>query len=86
MTATSTVYLGQFTWEHANQIAERLEAADITWWCKNPGTISYIFLMEWGPRLFVDGDRLDEAREIAREIAPDGVAKQRRQGRTSTPG
>ena len=78
MTATSTVYLGQFTWEHANQIAERLEAADITWWCKNPGTISYVFLMEWGPRLFVDTERLDDARAIAREIAPDGLAKQRR--------
>ena len=71
---TTTVYLGQFTHEHANRIAERLEGAGITWWCKNPGTLSYVFLMEWGPRLFVDRDRLDEARRIAAEIAPEGLS------------
>ena len=73
-----TVYLGQFTWENANRIAERLEGAGIVWWCKNPGTLSYVFLMEWGPRLFVERERLDEAREIASEIAPDGLAGRRR--------
>jgi len=71
----STVYLGQFTWEHANQIAEALEKADIAWWTKNPGTISFVLFGEWGPRLFVDRSRLEEAREIARAIAPAGLAK-----------
>jgi hypothetical protein len=71
----ATVYLGQFTWEHANQIAEALEEAGIGWWCKNPGTLSYVLFMEWGPRLFVDRDRLGEAREIADRIAPAGVKR-----------
>jgi Putative prokaryotic signal transducing protein len=71
----STVYLGQFTWEHANQIAEALEKAGIAWWTKNPGTISFVLFGEWGPRLFVDRSRLEEAREIARAIAPAGLAK-----------
>jgi hypothetical protein len=69
----TTVYLGQFTNEHANQVAEALEEEGIVWWCKNPGTLSYVLFGEWGPRLFVDRARLDEAREIARRIAPDGV-------------
>ncbi len=78
MTA-STVYLGQFTHEHANQIAEELEGAGIEWWAKNPGTLTRFFFMEWGARLFVDGERLDEAREIAKRIAPDGLKRRRGQ-------
>lgn len=70
-----TVYLGRFTHESANRIAEELELAGITWWAKNPGTLSYVLLNEWGPRLFVDRDRLEEARTIAARIAPDGLAK-----------
>ena len=73
----TTVYLGQFTHEHANAIAEKLEEAGIGWWVKNPGTLAYVLLMEWGPRLFVDEDRLEEARGIAREIAPDGLKRRR---------
>jgi hypothetical protein len=73
----TTVYLGQFTHTNANKIAERLEEAGITWWHKNPGTLSYVFLMEWGPRIFVDGERLDEARAIAGEIAPAGLAREK---------
>ncbi len=76
MTA-STVYLGQFTNRNANRIAEELERAGIEWWAKNPGTLSYVFFMEWGPRLFVDRDRLEEAREIASRIAPDGLKRRR---------
>ena len=75
--SVSTVYLGQFTNEHANQIAEELERAGIIWWAKNPGTLSYVFLMEWGARIFVDEERLEEAREIARRIAPDGLKRRR---------
>ncbi len=65
-----TVYLGQFTWEHANQIAEALEEADIAWWYKSPGTVTYVLFAEWGVRLFVDRDRLDEAKAIVARIAP----------------
>ena len=78
MTA-STVYLGQFTHEHANAIAEQLEAAGIEWWAKNPGGLTRFFFMEWGARLFVDRDREDEAREIARKVAPDGLKRRRGQ-------
>ena len=70
-----TVYLGRFTHENANRIAGELEAAGIAWWVKNPGTLSYVLLNEWGPRLFVDRDRLEEARAIASRIAPDGLAR-----------
>ena len=76
--SVSTVYLGQFTNENANKIAEELERAGIVWWAKNPGTLSYIFFMEWGARLFVEEDRLEEAREIAKRIAPDGLKRRRR--------
>lgn len=78
MSGVTTVYLGQFTWEHANRIAEALEEAGITWWVKNPGTLTYVFFREWGPRLFVDRARLEEARDIARGIAPEGVKEPRR--------
>jgi hypothetical protein len=70
----TTVYLGQFTWEHANRIAEALEDAGITWWTKNPGSVTYVLFGEWGPRLFVDRARLEEARAIALRIAPAGLA------------
>jgi hypothetical protein len=73
----STVYLGQFTHEHANAIAEELEQAGISWWVKNPGTFAYVFLGEWGPRLFVDEARLDDARAIAERIAPAGLKRRR---------
>jgi len=75
----STVYLGQFTHEHANQIAEELEGAGIEWWAKNPGGLTRFFFMEWGARIFVDQARLEEAREIARRIAPDGLKRRRGQ-------
>lgn len=61
-----TVQLGQFTHEHANEIAGRLEKAEIVWWYKQPGYFSSIW--EKGTRLFVDESRLDEARAIAQEV------------------
>jgi hypothetical protein len=79
----STVYLGQFTHEHANEIAEQLENAGIEWWAKNPGGLTRFFFMEWGARLFVDREREEEAREIARRVAPDGL--KRRRGRDDLP-
>lgn len=66
----STVYLGEYTWEHANAIAGELERADIVWWYKQPGFLSQIW--EHGTRLFVDRDRLEEAREIVARVLAEG--------------
>src|SRR5207247_686906 len=40
---TSTVHLGQFTRETANEIAGELEARGITWWYKEPGWLSQVW-------------------------------------------
>ena len=61
-----TVHLGQFTPEHAETIAGKLEGAGITWWYKQPGFFSSIW--EKGVRLFVDEERLTESQEIARRV------------------
>jgi len=61
-----TVHLGQFTREHANAIAGQLEEAGIVWWYKEPGSISRLW--EHGVRLFVDRDRLGQAKEIATQV------------------
>jgi hypothetical protein len=58
-----TVHLGGYTHEHAETIAARLEGAGIVWWYKAPGFLSQIW--ESGVRLFVDRDRLEEAKAIA---------------------
>ena len=64
-----TVHLGQFTHDHADAIAGRLEEAGIVWWYKEPGSISRIW--EHGVRLFVDRDRLAEARAIVATVLED---------------
>jgi hypothetical protein len=64
-----TVHLDQFTRDHANTIAGRLEEAGIVWWYKEPGSISRIW--EHGVRLFVDRDRLVEARAIVATVLDD---------------
>jgi hypothetical protein len=64
-----TVHLGQFTRDHANTIAGRLEEAGIVWWYKEPGSISRLW--EHGVRLFVDRDRLDEAQAIVATVLHD---------------
>lgn len=61
-----TVHLGQFTHEHANDIAGELEKAGIVWWYKQPGYFSSIW--EKGTRLFVDSARLEEAQALARKV------------------
>jgi hypothetical protein len=61
-----TVHLGQYTHEHAEAIAARLESAGIVWWYKAPGYLSQIW--EHGVRLFVDRERLEDARAIADEV------------------
>lgn len=63
----TTVHLGQFSREAANEIAGELEGRGITWWYKEPGFFSQIW--EFGVRLFVDRERLPEAKEIAERIS-----------------
>ena len=75
-----TVHLGQYTHEHAEAIAARLEAAGIVWWYKAPGPISVIW--ERGVRLFVDRDRLEEATAIADRVLGDDQPE----GEGSSPG
>jgi len=71
-----TVHLGEFTHEHAEEIAGRLEAAGIVWWAKVPGFFSQIW--ERSVRVFVDRDRLAEAEAIAAEVLaqPEGPSGQ----------
>ena len=69
----STTYLGQFTDEHANEVAKGLEEAGIVWWYKQSGRIvRVLFAGDWGTRLFVDSSRLEEAREIAARVTASG--------------
>jgi hypothetical protein len=60
-----SVYLGQYTDEHANEIASALEKAAISWSYKQAGFITRALFNEWGTRMFVDADRLEEAKAIA---------------------
>jgi len=60
-----TAYLGQFGDVHADRIAGALEEAGIAWSYKQPGSLTRMFFAgDWGVRLFVDADRLLEAKEI----------------------
>ena len=64
-----SAYLGQYTDEVANMIAGELEAAKIAWSYKQAGAIAKIFFMgEWGTRLFVDKNRLEDAQRIAQRV------------------
>ncbi len=65
----STVHLGQYSRETANEIAGELEAAHIAWWYKEPGWLASVW--EFGVRLFVDESRLDDARQIADRIVAE---------------
>jgi hypothetical protein len=71
--ALSTVHLGQYTRETANEIAGELEQAGIVWWYKEPGWLSQVW--EFGVRLFVDKKRLEEARAIAERIVAERTRK-----------
>jgi hypothetical protein len=69
----TTVHLGRYTREHANTIAERLEKAEIIWWYKDSGFLSSLWEMS-SVRIFVDKDRLDEAKQISADVlAADGI-------------
>lgn len=68
-----TVHLGRYTRVHANAIAEELEQAHIAWWYKEPGWLSTVWEFG-GVRLFVDANRLSDAKEIAaRVLAADDI-------------
>ncbi len=72
MARPRTVQLGQFTEDNAEAIAGRLERAGIVWWHKSHGRfVQVLSAADWGVRLFVEADRLEEARELAREVVPD---------------
>jgi hypothetical protein len=75
----STVYLGQYDRETANEIAGSLEEAGIFWWYKEPGIISSVW--EFGVRLFVDRARKDEAKTLAQ-----GISERRRREIFGPPG
>ena len=81
-----TTYLGQFDRETANVVAGRLEEAGIAWWYKEPGFISVIW--EFGVRLFVDRERLDEAVAIADAVRAEraGPSESADRGGTGEPG
>lgn len=65
-----TVYLGQYTDEVANLIASELEDARIGWSYKQAGFLTKVFFVgEWGTRLFVESERLEEARRIAESVS-----------------
>jgi hypothetical protein len=64
----NSVYLGQFTDETANLIAEELEAATIAWSYKQPGLIARVLFNEWGTRMFVEKERLSDAKRIAERV------------------
>lgn len=61
-----TVHLGAYTHAHAEAIAGELEKEGIVWWYKAPGFFSQIW--EHSIRLFVDRERLHEAKAIADRI------------------
>jgi hypothetical protein len=66
-----TIYLGQFTHEHAEKIAEALEEAGIAWTYKQFGRLTNLFFAgDWGVRMFVDAARVEEARTIVSRLSP----------------
>ncbi len=68
--AQSTVFLGQFTDDNAVRIRMELDAAGIHCWSKTSGKVSRVlFGGNWGTHLFVDEERLEDAKQIAEDIA-----------------
>jgi hypothetical protein len=66
-----TAHLGGFTPAHVEQIAAALDDAKIAWWTKEPGFLSRLWQL--GIEVFVDRDRLDDARAIV-----DGIVSKDR--------
>jgi hypothetical protein len=71
VTELRTVYLGQFTQEHAEAIAAALEEAGIAWTYKQFGRLTKLFFAgDWGVRMFVDAARVEDARTIVSRLNP----------------
>lgn len=69
MTDMRTVHLDQFTDEEVDDVLDALEAAGIAHWVKNTGGLTrFLFAGDWGVRIFVDAERLDEAQEIVERV------------------
>ncbi len=69
MADVRTVHLDQFTDEEAEPLLVALDRAGIHHWEKRAGGLTrFFFAGEWGVRVFVDQERLDEARRIADEV------------------
>jgi hypothetical protein len=76
-----SAYLGQFTDEVANVIVEEFEGAGIDWSYKQAAFLTRIFFLgEWGTRLFVDSERLADARRIAETVVARMSAAQSQRG------
>lgn len=74
-----TVYLGQFTDDHADQVADALDASGIHWTSKSSGPfVRIVFAADWGVRFFVDAERAQEAWDVVGAVAPDGLARRPR--------
>ena len=72
----ATVQLGQFTDDHADEIAAALDDAGIAFYAKSFGrVVRLLSAADWGTRLFVDRADLDQAVTSALRIAPDGVRR-----------
>ncbi|MEX0659758.1 MAG: hypothetical protein WD080_11545 [Egibacteraceae bacterium] len=68
MDTTRTTYLGQFSQERAETITQRLESKGIVSWRKEAGPLTrFLFIGDWGVRLFVDRDRVSEAAAIVED-------------------
>ena len=77
LAAKRSVYLGQFTDETANQIAEALHTAGIAWHYKQAGAIGKaLFAGDWGTRLFVDSEKLEEAKRIVNQVVTQDQEQQ----------
>lgn len=60
-----TVYLGQFERPLADRIAGALEEAGIPWTYKEFGRLAkFLFIGDWGIRLYVDETRADDVRAV----------------------
>lgn len=69
MAGPRTVQLGQFTEENAQKVLEALERAGIVHWHKRHGRfVQVLSAADWGVRVFVEAQRLEDARAIARDI------------------
>jgi hypothetical protein len=62
-----TVHLGGFTPGHGAEIAHRLEQAGIAYWAKVPSGF-FTRIWERDVHVFVDREKLDEARAIAVDV------------------